>query len=258
MGEAMSFLFPEGLRGVDGPPIYPGLYAVVGAAAYTGAVTHTLSVAVIICELTGQLTPILPVLIAMLMGNAICKFLQPSIYESIIRIKKYPYLPDLPPSRISVHTVKVEQVMIKDVVYITKSTTYRELREILRFSPHLKSFPVVTDRKSKVLLGSVAKKYLMALMRRHLLAEQLDRVARKTPSDLFNTLKRSSMRLSRRARRSAPDENDKQEINKEKEELLDDRSISGNTLLAISPLHAPNGRFCFTPVTRTLQLITVL
>ncbi|PIO73506.1 hypothetical protein TELCIR_04525 [Teladorsagia circumcincta] len=38
--------------------------------------------------------------IAMLMGNAICKFLQPSIYESIIRIKKYPYLPDLPPSRI--------------------------------------------------------------------------------------------------------------------------------------------------------------
>lgn len=34
-----------------------------GAAAYTGAVTHTLSVAVIICELTGQLTPILPVLV---------------------------------------------------------------------------------------------------------------------------------------------------------------------------------------------------
>ncbi|VDM77892.1 unnamed protein product [Strongylus vulgaris] len=98
VGEIMVFLFPEGMRGPGGPPIYPGLYAVVGAAAYTGAVTHTLSVAVIICELTGQLAPILP--IAMLMGNAICKFLQPSIYESIIRIKKYPYLPDLPPSRI--------------------------------------------------------------------------------------------------------------------------------------------------------------
>lgn len=34
-----------------------------GAAAYTGAVTHTLSVAVIICELTGQLTALLPVLV---------------------------------------------------------------------------------------------------------------------------------------------------------------------------------------------------
>uniref|UniRef100_A0A914ZR78 Chloride channel protein n=2 Tax=Parascaris univalens TaxID=6257 RepID=A0A914ZR78_PARUN len=229
MGETMSYLFPEGLRGAGGPPVYPGLYAVVGAAAYTGAVTHTLSVAVIICELTGQLTPILPVLIAMLVGNAVCKFLQPSIYESIIRIKKYPYLPDLPPSRISVHTVKVEQVMIRDVVYITKSTTYRELREILRFAPHLKSFPVVTDRKNKILLGSVAKKYLMALMRRHLLADQLDRVARRTPSDLFNTLKKSSMRLSRRTRR--PGGNDVAKLGplKEKEELLDDRSISGNT-----------------------------
>ncbi|PIO54424.1 hypothetical protein TELCIR_24214, partial [Teladorsagia circumcincta] len=50
------------MRGPGGPPIHPGLYAVVGAAAYTGAVTHTLSVAVIICELTGQLAPILPVL----------------------------------------------------------------------------------------------------------------------------------------------------------------------------------------------------
>lgn len=83
------------------------------------------SVSVIICELTGQLAPILPVLIAMLIGNAICKFLQPSIYESIIRIKKYPYLPDLPPSRISVYTIKVEQLMICDVIYITKDMTYR-------------------------------------------------------------------------------------------------------------------------------------
>lgn len=38
--------------------------AILGAAAYTGAVTHTLSVAVIICELTGQLTPLLPVLVS--------------------------------------------------------------------------------------------------------------------------------------------------------------------------------------------------
>lgn len=36
--------------------------------------------------------------------------------------------------------------MVKDVIYITKSTTYRELREILHFAPSLKSFPVVTDR----------------------------------------------------------------------------------------------------------------
>lgn len=158
VGEIMVFLFPDGIRGPGGPPIYPGLYAVVGAAAYTGAVTHTLSVSVIVCELTGQLVPILPVLvrhfpfpvttmfqIAMLMGNAICKFLQPSIYESSIRIKKYPYLLDLPPSRISVHTVRVEQLMVTDIIYITKTTTYRQLKEILQLAPHLRSLPIVTD-----------------------------------------------------------------------------------------------------------------
>lgn len=238
MGEGMAYFFPDGLSGVGGPQIYPGLYAVVGAAAYTGAVTHTLSVAVIICELTGQLTPILPVLIAMLMGNAVCKFLQPSIYESIIRVKKYPYLPDLPPSRVSVHTVKVEQVMIQDVVYITKATTYKELREILRFAPHLKSFPVVTDKKNKILLGSVARKYLMLLLRRHFVDEHMNnRMARRTPSDLFNTIRR----LSRRSiRRSGGGSAETSQQNTVRDELIDDRTISGNTLLAISPLHAPN------------------
>lgn len=29
-GEVMAFFFPEGLRGSNGPLIFPGLYAVVG------------------------------------------------------------------------------------------------------------------------------------------------------------------------------------------------------------------------------------
>uniref|UniRef100_A0A1I7YF69 Chloride channel protein n=1 Tax=Steinernema glaseri TaxID=37863 RepID=A0A1I7YF69_9BILA len=246
MGEMMAYLFPDGLRGPDGPPIYPGLYAVVGAASYTGAVTHTLSVAVIICELTGQLAPILPVLIALLTANALCKFLQPSIYESIIRMKQYPYLPDLPPSRVSVHTVKVEQIMIQDVIFITKSTTYRELREVLKFAPHLKSFPVLTDTKTKILLGSVAKKYLLLLMRRHLIECPSVRSGRRTPAEIFNHIRRTSMRLSRRqgnrrSERSLP-ELEKSEKSKGldvNDETINDISVTGNTLLSISPLHPP-------------------
>ncbi|CAJ0955481.1 unnamed protein product, partial [Mesorhabditis belari] len=270
-GETMMLLFPQGLRGPGGPPIYPGLYAVVGAAAYTGAVTHTLSVAVIVCELTGQLTPILPVLIAMLMGNAICKFLQPSIYESIIRVKKYPYLPELPPSRFSVHTVKVEQIMVEDVIYITKDMTYRELKEILTSAPHLRSFPIVTDHTNKLLLGSVAKRYLVMLLRRHVLISQQDsRTSRLSPADIINTIRRTSMRLSKRgtARRQEQEqriaergisrvasnrsaEKPKIKANKsapmlsvtkeeEQFDMVNDRTFSGNTYLSISPLHAPN------------------
>lgn len=79
-------------------PIIPGGYAVVGAAAFTGSVTHTVSVAVIVFEMTGQLTHIVPVMIAVLISNAIAALLQPSMYDSIILIKKLPYLPDLLPS----------------------------------------------------------------------------------------------------------------------------------------------------------------
>ncbi|KHJ76621.1 hypothetical protein OESDEN_23759 [Oesophagostomum dentatum] len=81
-----------------------------------------------------------------MIGNAICSFLQPSIYESIINIQGYPYLTDLPPSRVSVHTMKVEKVMVKDIVFITRDTTYMELREILLETPNLRSYPFVTDK----------------------------------------------------------------------------------------------------------------
>lgn len=75
-----------------------GGYATVGAAAFSGAVTHTISVSVIIFEMTGQITHIVPIMIAVLISNAIAALLQPSIYDSIILIKKLPYLPDLLPS----------------------------------------------------------------------------------------------------------------------------------------------------------------
>lgn len=69
--------------------------AVPGAAALAGAVTHTVSTAVIVFELTGQIAHILPVMIAVILANAVAQSLQPSLYDSIIRIKKLPYLPEL-------------------------------------------------------------------------------------------------------------------------------------------------------------------
>ena len=40
-----------------------GGYSIVGAAAFAGAVTHTISTSVIVFELTGQITHILPVMV---------------------------------------------------------------------------------------------------------------------------------------------------------------------------------------------------
>ena len=71
-----------------------GGYAVVGAAAMAGAVTHTISTSVIVFELTGQIHHILPVMIAVLISNMIAQKISPSIYDSIIQLKKL-YAPAL-------------------------------------------------------------------------------------------------------------------------------------------------------------------
>lgn len=71
------------------PPALPG------AAAMTGAVTHTVSTAVICFELTGQISHILPMMVAVILANMVAQGLQPSLYDSIIQVKKLPYLPEL-------------------------------------------------------------------------------------------------------------------------------------------------------------------
>ena len=57
----MALWFPNGISNI---PISPGGYAVVGAAALAGATTHTISTSVIVFELTGQITHILPVMVS--------------------------------------------------------------------------------------------------------------------------------------------------------------------------------------------------
>ncbi len=54
--------------------LFETIVTLLGAAAYTGAVTHTLSVSVIIFELTGQLTTMLPVLVTDIRMIIKCNF----------------------------------------------------------------------------------------------------------------------------------------------------------------------------------------
>ncbi|KAA0701656.1 Chloride channel protein 2 [Triplophysa tibetana] len=141
VGESMAAWFPEGINS-DGTiyPIVPGGYAVVGAAALSGAVTHTVSTAVIVFELTGQISHILPIMIAVILANAVAQSLQPSIYDSIIRIKKLPYLPELGWGHHEKYNIRVEDIMEK--------------------------CRVVSE--SMILLGSIERAQLQALLTQHL------------------------------------------------------------------------------------------
>ncbi|XP_036072070.1 chloride channel protein 2a isoform X2 [Oryzias melastigma] len=164
VGEIMATMFPDGIH-ADGSvyPIVPGGYAVVGAAALSGAVTHTVSTAVIVFELTGQISHILPVMIAVILANAVAQALQPSLYDSIIRIKKLPYLPELGMGHHEKYNIRVEDIMVRDVRYITLNSSYRDLQEMLQ-TGQLKTLALVESRDSMILLGSIERLQLQSLL----------------------------------------------------------------------------------------------
>ncbi|XP_046850431.1 chloride channel protein 2-like isoform X2 [Xenia sp. Carnegie-2017] len=169
VGEAMATWFPDGIHD-KGPndvisKILPGGYAVVGAAAMSGAVTHTISVSVIVFELTGQIAHILPVMVAVLIANGIAQWLQPSIYDSIIQIKKLPYLPEITNSRL--YKITVANIMKTDLKFITRSSTYGDLKHVLN-ATKLTSFPLVDSKETMTLLGSIRRTQLQMLLTRYL------------------------------------------------------------------------------------------
>uniref|UniRef100_A0A673NKK2 Chloride channel, voltage-sensitive 2b n=1 Tax=Sinocyclocheilus rhinocerous TaxID=307959 RepID=A0A673NKK2_9TELE len=167
VGESMAAWFPEGIN-TDGIiyPIVPGGYAVVGAAALSGAVTHTVSTAVIVFELTGQISHILPIMIAVILANAVAQSLQPSIYDSIIRIKKLPYLPELGWGHHEKYNIRVEDIMVRNVRYISLNSTYRDLHEILLIA-NLKTVALVESAGT-----NTHRAQLQALLWQHVCRER--------------------------------------------------------------------------------------
>ena len=156
--------------------IMPGGYATVGAAAFSGAVTHTISISVIVFEMTGQITHCVPVLIAVLVANAIAACLQPSCYDSIILIKKLPYLPDIIPSSSGAYNFFVENFMVREIKFIWYGMTYKQLRNTLKDGRKLRGFPLVDNPDQMVLLGSIKR------------TELITAIEKQIGKDRYNTL----------------------------------------------------------------------
>lgn len=173
VGEIMALIFPNGISFAGHTnPIVPGGYAVVGAAAFSGAVTHTISTTVIVFELTGQLSHIIPVIIAVLIANAIAQSLFPSIYDSIIQIKKLPFLPNINSTSSAAHSVQVEDIMVRDIIYVWQKCTYNDTRKLLKNHRSITSFPLVDSPRSMILLGSVQRAELQLALSRYLSRER--------------------------------------------------------------------------------------
>ncbi|KAM9243118.1 chloride channel protein ClC-Kb isoform 3-T3 [Dugong dugon] len=161
LGEALSLAFPEGITaGGVTYPIIPGGYALAGAAAFSGAVTHTISTAILAFELTGQILHALPVLMAVLAANAIAQSCQASLYDGTIIVKKLPYLPWIRGRNISSHGVIVEHFMNCTITTLAKDTPLEEVVKVVT-STDVAEYPLVESTESQILVGVVRRAQLM-------------------------------------------------------------------------------------------------
>jgi chloride channel 3/4/5 len=143
----------------DIPCVTPGTYAIVGAAAALAGVTRmTVSIVVIMFELTGALTYVLPIMVAVMISKWVGDaFSRRGIYESWIHFNEYPFLdnseemaiPDIPASQI--------MTRIEDLVVLTATGhTIDSLTRILQTNPY-RGFPVISDPRDAILLGYISR-----------------------------------------------------------------------------------------------------
>uniref|UniRef100_A0A8C8B2G5 Chloride channel protein n=1 Tax=Otus sunia TaxID=257818 RepID=A0A8C8B2G5_9STRI len=158
LGEMVALLFPRGLRSEgDLHPVIPGGYALAGAAAFSGSVTHAISTALLVCEATGHLGHVLPVVLAVLVANAITQKHQPSFYDGTIIVKKLPYLPPIRSRHMASYQVVVEEFMEHRVVALAMGDGFEEVLVALDAS---------TDR-SPTLVGTVSRTQLVTFLQSH-------------------------------------------------------------------------------------------
>ncbi|XP_024091766.2 chloride channel protein ClC-Ka isoform X1 [Pongo abelii] len=161
LGEALAVAFPEGIvAGGVTNPIMPGGYALAGAAAFSGAVTHTISTALLAFEMTGQIVHALPVLMAVLAANAIAQSCQPSIYDGTIIVKKLPYLPRILGRNIGSHHVRVEHFMNDSITTLAKDTPLEEVVKVVT-STDVAEYPLVESTESQILVGIMQRAQLV-------------------------------------------------------------------------------------------------
>ncbi|XP_030625626.1 chloride channel K [Chanos chanos] len=158
LGESLAYLFPNG-NSSEGrlSLINPGGYALAGAAAFSGAVTHTLSPALLALELTGQATHAVPTLLATLAANALARSRNlPSFYDGISIIKKLPYLPSIIRECPKLASIQIGQCLSPAGVVLERDETLSGVQRILSSSTDTE-FPVVATHECQRVLGIISR-----------------------------------------------------------------------------------------------------
>jgi AGAP005777-PA len=179
--EQIAFRYPnlwifEGACSTGINCMTPGIYAMVGAAACLGGVTRmTVSLVVIMFELTGSVNFIVPLMSAVMtskwVGDALVK---QGIYDAHITLNGYPFLDskeEFSYTTIAADCMKPSRTDPPLMVITQDSMVVDDLDVLLKNSEH-NGYPVIVSKESQYLVGFVLRKDLhMALSRAKIMSE---------------------------------------------------------------------------------------
>ncbi|CAD5117650.1 DgyrCDS6403 [Dimorphilus gyrociliatus] len=156
-----------------------GAWSLIGAAAFFAGVSRlTVSLTVIMLEITNDVTMLLPIMFAVIMARSTGNLLTHSLYHAILELKCISFLDEDPPSSRLVEP-RIEEIMSKPAICICKGDNVLSWMKILRETNH-GVFPVIETSNNGnnncfILAGSITRHELCVLLIKH--SSYLDDVA---------------------------------------------------------------------------------
>ncbi|KAF8904974.1 chloride channel [Mucidula mucida] len=146
------------------PCITPGTYAFLGAAAaLSGVMRITVTVVVIMFELTGALTYILPTMIVLLVTKAVGDLLGTNgIADEMIRFNGFPFLE----KEDHAYNVSVSAVMRNELHVLTESGMRVKDIDVVLAASDVKGFPIVSADGFRTLIGYIGRTELLFVLER--------------------------------------------------------------------------------------------
>ncbi|KAJ3300244.1 hypothetical protein HK104_002806 [Borealophlyctis nickersoniae] len=142
----------------SGQCVTPGTYAMVGSAAALGGVTRmTVSLTVIMFELTGALSYVLPIMITVMVSKWVGDaFGKESIYDALIHLNGYPFLDN---KEAYTYNTVASAVMTKfeDLDVITATGHNVDTLDELLQNTDCKGYPIIDTYQGRQLVGFAGK-----------------------------------------------------------------------------------------------------
>eukprot|EP01012_Entosiphon_sulcatum_P007737 TRINITY_DN14025_c0_g1_i2.p1 TRINITY_DN14025_c0_g1~~TRINITY_DN14025_c0_g1_i2.p1 ORF type:complete len:831 (+),score=165.20 TRINITY_DN14025_c0_g1_i2:34-2526(+) len=139
----------------------PGMYAVIGAGAFFGGVCRlTVSLTVIMLEISGVTYHLLPLMSAIMIAKWVGdSFIHP-LYHALLEVKCLPFLDQMPAlKRLDMWCAK--DVMASPVRFLREQCSVRDIVEVLGMTTH-NAFPVVSD--DGTLKGIITRSHLEVII----------------------------------------------------------------------------------------------